>query len=717
MEDLANCFALQSRVYRSHRRPMSTHVASYQPQSPPSISRRLSDQQDNARPRLDDDRASEVTRSLTQRAYHRDQKAASIHPGDDTYRSRNGGVGLRPSPLTPRSLAYHDPGTAEYSLHTRRRSSITDHNTPPPARSSTHKHAGSGPAYGKSYNSSPLIRSFDTNNHHQHTENAHVVEGTESTASTTAPSTVWDELDDLKSRIHRLELTGKLPSTSAAAVSRLSDDRPPTATTTVTTMSSSPKRSGGGTQNNEAASTASSQKDAYPILHSALSKSKPFLSQDIFGALEAAALDAISLSSLMGQPGQPGPISSGASTIGSGTTVTDRQLRRKADSVCRSLTELCVALGENIAHAKPAHQQPHTQAHAQKASHGQELDQSQAQAQSQIQTPSQTPTQNHTTQQHQALPQQPQQQTGGEGPSTPTIGKTYSGLHSRRASMAAYDQSLPKPVTSPSRTLSKFEERRNTILNGSALPSPRAVGSTPTTPQDTASSRRSSLLISRTRRAVTEEPEEDTGRKSSLLLRSRRGGTEEPEEQGRQTSMLRSRRGTHGEADEEARYSAPSRAYTEVNTIRGPAREYTEVAASARVPTREYAPQLQYKAQDSAATVASSPSGSALPRRRFISTNSGNATSRLTMPSTPSSLPTSALPTRKYLERSATVSERGEAGDQGQRTVPVEDRPQRYHSVNQNTSINRNSSISTRRANRDSTITNSSTIALPGGYR
>jgi len=80
---------------------------------------------------------------------------------------------------------------------------------------------------------------------HDAPETPRAAEGTESTVSTTAPSTVWDELEDLKSRIHRLELTGKLPATSGAAMSHASNERPATATTTVTTMSSSPKRGRG----------------------------------------------------------------------------------------------------------------------------------------------------------------------------------------------------------------------------------------------------------------------------------------------------------------------------------------------------------------------------------------------------------------------------------------------------------------------------------------
>ncbi|KAF4974320.1 hypothetical protein FDECE_18676, partial [Fusarium decemcellulare] len=275
-------------------------------------------------------------------------KAASAHPGEDSGRARGSASTIRPSPVTPRSIVFQEP-VSDQSMYSQRRSSVTDTNTNPQARSSAYK---SGHGHNKTYNSSPLVRSFDFQRQ-PNQESGNGAEGTESTLSTTAPSTVWDELDDLKSRIHRLELTGKLPSTSGAAVSRLSDERPPTATTTVTTMSSSPKRVANGNQNTDVASTTSSHRDSHPILQSALAKSKVLLDAEVFRALESAANDAMALSSMMGTPGQPGPISSGASTIGSGTTVTDRQLRRKADSVCRSLTELCLALGEEVTQTRP----------------------------------------------------------------------------------------------------------------------------------------------------------------------------------------------------------------------------------------------------------------------------------------------------------------------------------------------------------------------------
>lgn len=169
-----------------------------------------------------------------------------------------------------------------------------------------------------------------------------------SSVSTTAPSTVWDELDDLKSRIRRLELTGRMPASGvgvAGNTSSSSGERPRTATTTVTTISSSPKR-----QNNPSATGISPpnstishpSSNSHPLLHAALTKSKPLIPPDVFKYLEAAATDAVALASTVGSTGTP--MDSGPPGV-----IIDRQMRRKADSVCRSLTELCIALTENRA--------------------------------------------------------------------------------------------------------------------------------------------------------------------------------------------------------------------------------------------------------------------------------------------------------------------------------------------------------------------------------
>ncbi|KAM0222619.1 hypothetical protein ACHAPA_001904 [Fusarium lateritium] len=557
--------------------------------------------------------------------------AASAHPGEDSGRMRSSTSTMRPSPVTPRSIIFQEP-SSENSQYSRRRPSITE-NSASGSRSSTYKFSGYG-SHNKTYNSSPLIKSFDFQRQ-SNQETGNTAEGTESTLSNTAPSTVWDELDDLKSRIHRLELTGKLPSTSGAAVSRLSDERPPTATTTATTMSSSPKRHDNNHQNNDAVSTTSSHhRESHSILQSALAKSRVLLDTQVYQALESAANDAMALASMMGTPGQPGPISSGASTIGSSATVTDRQLRRKAESVCRSLTELCLALGEDVTQTQRPRQS--------------------------IEVP--PPAQN-------------------EAPITPTVNKTFSGFAQRRQSIGRSEQNPVKEQLTSPRTMSKFEERRLSILNGSSLPMSRISNSIPSTPIEPMSSRRSSLQVSRSRRAGTEEPED--GRKSTLMLRTRRAGTEEPDE-GRRTSLfVRNRRNTVGEdAEDESRFHTPSRAQTDLNTI--------------RVVPQDQTPQPQQ-----------AEATSAIPRRRFVSSNLG--ASRLATPSVNTS-----TPPRRYMERSV------ERPTQQDHTYSVadrlaEERAQRYTSLGQTTMVNRTGSM-IRRPKRDSIASGNPSTAA-GSYR
>ncbi|KAI5465744.1 hypothetical protein BGZ63DRAFT_349451 [Mariannaea sp. PMI_226] len=634
-----------SRATRSyHRRPYSSVVPGSKPTSPPQVRRRLSDQQETSRQRpYDDDRASEVSRLSTYRTLAR-EKAASVHPGEDLTRTRVGASAVRTAPPTPRSMILQDSDNLSHSR--RRGGSISDNNSTVQPRASTYR----APGQSKMYNSSPLVRSFDLPRQQSAETTAQGnPEGTESTTSTNAPSTVWDELDDLKSRIHRLELTGKLPPTSGAAISRLSDDRPPTATTTVTTISSSPKRSGNNNSNNsninnnnqvttDAVSASSSHRDSHPLLHSALLKSKLLLDAEVFRALEAVANDAMALSSMMGTPGQLGPISSGASTIGSGTNITDRQLRRKADSVCRGLTELCVALGEDRTQTRPPQA-----------------------VQVQIPAPA---------------------QTSNDTPTTPTVNKNFSGASApqRRQSIGA-DQGPPKANTTTSpRAMSKFEERRLNILNNNTLPPPRAIASTPSTPLEPVSQRRSSLLISRTRRAGTEEPED--GRKSSLMLRTRRAGTEEPDE-GRKTSLfVRNRRGTIGEGDDDQTFRSPSRANTDLNAT--------------RTAPLEPAPQPQ-------AVENNTLGSSALPRRRFASSSLNP--SRLATPfstNTPSS--------RRYLDSRSNNDRDNNAVDR-----VVEERTQRHMSLGQSM-LSRTSSM-IRRPARDSNVTITQPSAAAGGYR
>jgi len=535
-------------------------------------------------------------------------------------RSRTVGSG-RPSPHTPRNATFQD-AASDVGSWAQRRASLTDGSSVLAGRTSAYKSSYGLP---KNYNSSPLVpRTAELARHELH-DPGHGPEGTESTASTAAPSTVWDELDDLKSRMRRLELTGKTPSTSGAAMSRVSDDRPPTATTNATTLSGSPKRASGQA---EASSTTSSQKEAQPILLSALAKARPHVSNDVYEAMESAAADAMALSQLVGVAGQLGPISSGASTIGAGgaSTVTDRQLRRKADSICRSLTELCLALNDEASRQRTV----------------------------QIVTP----------REETALLSSP--------PS-----KGYSGVAAGRRPGTVADNGLAKISTVP-RATTRMDDRRATFLGSTSLASPRFAAGGPSTPTDTVG-RKSSLLLSRTRRAGTEEPEELPVRKSSLL-RTRRAGTEEPDE-GRKTSlMLRSRRAADEDDDDEARFRVPSRAVTEINPgLRSGAREYA----------------AQGPGPDAAALASS-----ALPRRRLVPSS---LNSRLVAPSTPS-----ALAQRRYLDRPTPERETNSVAEK-----LAEDRGQRQFSLGQTAVLNRTSSLN-RRSHLPSL---SATASQVGGYR
>ena len=170
--------------------------------------------------------------------------------------------------------------------------------------------------------------------------------GTESSISTTAPSTVWDELDDLKSRIRKLELTGRIPPSSGAAMSTATE-RPRTATTAATTMSSSPKRN----QSQNISPTPHEDAPPHPLLNSALAKVKSCVTEPTYRALEATASDAQTLAKMVA--GSPSGTASGA---------IDRQLKRKADNMCRNLTELCIALADKASESERPLSRAHSRA-------------------------------------------------------------------------------------------------------------------------------------------------------------------------------------------------------------------------------------------------------------------------------------------------------------------------------------------------------------------
>ncbi|KAK3401233.1 hypothetical protein B0T20DRAFT_163790 [Sordaria brevicollis] len=620
-----------SRINRtsSHRRPLSTAIPSYQTSSPPQVSSR----------RLSDSREMTASRSrlLSDPQTAREPQVRGIAnrlntsvPQEDLGRSQSVRTSLRQNPPTPRTIAFQDAYEAGAGLS--RRSSMAEISSV--GRNQPYRNSNLGAVGGRIYNSSPLVpRAPEPQRQEppQNTETNQGAEGTDSSTSTADPSTVWDELDDLKSRIHRLELTGKKPP---ASNSRSSEERPPTATTNATTMSASPKRGSGGTTINhgETASNASS-KETQPILLSALSKTKGLISAEVFNAIESAANDALALTSMIGAAGQPGPISSGASVVGGyGSGVTDRQLRRKADSICRSLTELCIALTDEANQPKSAQ------------------------------------------------PAAPSRET--EKVITPTTANKFSGITGQRRSSIIAETALPQPTSATSpRAPTTMEQRRISLLAASALPSPRN-SAIPATPVDFGTpGRKSSLLLARNRRMAVEEPEDQVnGRRSSLLLRSRRVGQQEDQQQeepmynaeGRKTSLLlRSRTKVFNEEDED-RYRTPSRAITEVNGLRSAPREFTAGGGQTSSPPDN------------------TPLGSsALPRRRLVPTS---ISSRLSTPTAPALQPSAS---RRYLDRTGDGQrETVVASSYAERLA--EERAQRQLSLGQTAMMNRTGSISRR---------------------
>ena len=193
------------------------------------------------------------------------------------------------------------------------------------------------------YHSSP-IATTQTNSYVQEPSPPLQRQGTESTVSTTAPSTVWDELDDLKSRIRKLEVTGKIPGgasgTGNAGAATTAADRPRTATTTVTTVSSSPKGARGASSSPIASSAGLDESSPHPLLNSALAKSKPFVAPDTYQALETVTADALTLAKMT----HSSTAHKSGSANAAATAAIDRQLKRKADALCRNLTELCITL-------------------------------------------------------------------------------------------------------------------------------------------------------------------------------------------------------------------------------------------------------------------------------------------------------------------------------------------------------------------------------------
>ncbi|XPS81395.1 hypothetical protein M3J09_013333 [Ascochyta lentis] len=346
-------------------------------------------------------------------------------------------------------------------LASMRRPSAPDALQTPPKRTPTHAYRSSNLNHTSTRNEprTPQAETRqDTSSHH---------DGTESHGSTGPAASVWDELDELKTRIRKIEQGGgsKTPATSNAAVAQASADRPRTANTSATTVSSSPHQ-----QRKPSASPSESTVDAssarvHPLLRDALAKAKQHTAHSVYRVLESTATEAMALAEMTGSTG----MLSSAASIYSGAATADRQARRKADNICRSLTELCIALCES---------KPSLASSAMRSSAA-------------------------------AVARRPSVQVNGESPKTIRDSEETGSVVSFSG-------------VSPSRALERIEARRTSMLAAST--SKRESNQEPNNPADALSAsriQRAGTSLNRTRRqsdADADEDEDDTLRAPSRAM-------------------------------------------------------------------------------------------------------------------------------------------------------------------------------------------------------
>jgi hypothetical protein len=155
----------------------------------------------------------------------------------------------------------------------------------------------------------------------------------------TVQSNVWDEMQELKSHVNRIEHSRGYAS--GVAGSNGSGERPRTATTTVTTISSSPKVGMGYKSGSGDHRIGPEIANIHPNLHQAMARCKTFVSPAIYRALESAAAEALEMAAASRSSAPNGSV---YGQLSAATMSGERQMKRKADNICRNLTDLCVAL-------------------------------------------------------------------------------------------------------------------------------------------------------------------------------------------------------------------------------------------------------------------------------------------------------------------------------------------------------------------------------------
>ncbi|KAF2403564.1 hypothetical protein EJ06DRAFT_546760 [Trichodelitschia bisporula] len=351
-----------------------------------------------------------------------------------------------------------------------------------------------------------------------------------------APSTVWDELHELKSRIQKIELADKPSSggTGTATMSIGSGERPRTATTGVTTMSSSPKVSlkPGQSPSDVAANTA----NLHPVLRQSLARSKTLLSPALYRSLEAMTNEALEMCVLASNMNTQG--NNYSDSPANNGVVTDRHLRRKADNVCRNLADLCIALCDGKLDAPAPPPAPTT-----------------------VVSPTEVPTRNS----REVTPAPP------PAPSVTTPLTTRDPPSSLPRHISVDPETPDNSARSaPSRALDRVEARRVSMLATHSLTnSPREVPLVTTTPAN-----------NRLQEYNTPASAPAGLAAQQILSKTPRTGT----------ALLRTRRRAQAFEDDEddTTLRAPSRAVTEVGGLR---KRSMRVAPTGTVAAREYTSQ------------------------------------------------------------------------------------------------------------------------------
>ena len=256
--------------------------------------------------------------------------ASSAHPLEQRKKARLSNGAPRSSIYAPRETSHRFMSPELPQIYDRRRSTQESASEVPGRR---FRHPT------PQYYSSPLTGRPNTRDDYERASMIGSRTGaTESTVSTNAPSTVWDELEDIKTRIRQLEMTEILPNSSRATISGVVNDRPLTANTTVTNASSSPKRAAPRDSSSPLTSIYGEplgDSTAAAALEIALAQAKADISSTMYRSMEIAVKNAIAMANMS---------TSSANRQQPLSNVTDRQLRRKADNLCRSLIDVCIAL-------------------------------------------------------------------------------------------------------------------------------------------------------------------------------------------------------------------------------------------------------------------------------------------------------------------------------------------------------------------------------------